>query len=251
MQDLLVDNISLLKRLDALGQQYTIPTLPGVLKPRFREITFLVSWLYCFLAYVAMRTTDPFTTQMLAYGCLLVRKAQHHDGFGWLDYDHVFRQQAAINPSMPWNRLHTDIQGTTILGRSSGKATFCTYCFESDHVPGQCALNYFEQPGTPSSSLGHPHLGTGRSPTLGVARSLFCRYVSHGTRAGVSILGPALTAISVLYATINIWPATVPIYWRTLSTGNPHTVPHALPPTWLDLLLVLLPEGDPPPLLLR
>ena len=45
-------------------------------------------------------------------------------------------------------------------------------------------------PLTTSSSLaplahpyGHPHLGTGRSHTLGIARSLFCGYVSRGTRS--------------------------------------------------------------------
>ena len=151
MRELLIDNISLLKRLDALGQQCTVPAMPGVLKPWFREITSLVPWLYCFMAYVAMRTSDPLTEQMLAYGRLLIREAQQHDGLGWLDYDRVFRQQVAVTPSLAWNRLHSDIQGTTILGRSSGRSMYCVHCFESDHASSQCALNYFEQPA--SSSL--------------------------------------------------------------------------------------------------
>ena len=37
---------------------------------------------------------------MLAYARLMVREAQRHGGLGWLDYDRVFRQQAALDPSL-------------------------------------------------------------------------------------------------------------------------------------------------------
>ena len=35
---------------------------------------------------------------MLAYARLLVREAQRHGGRGWLDYDRIFHQQAALDP---------------------------------------------------------------------------------------------------------------------------------------------------------
>ena len=40
---------------------------------------------------------------MLAYAHLKVREAQRHGGSGWLDYDRVFRQQEALDPSLRWN----------------------------------------------------------------------------------------------------------------------------------------------------
>ena len=38
MKDLLLDNVSLLEQLDTLGGPHASPSLPGTLKPRFREI---------------------------------------------------------------------------------------------------------------------------------------------------------------------------------------------------------------------
>ena len=122
--------------------------MPGALRPRLREITSIVSWLYCYLAYVAMRTNDPVTVKMLAYGRLIIKEAQQHQGNGWLEYDRVFRKQATIDPSRAWNILHSDIHASTILGRSRslGAGIYCTGCFESDHRSEQCALTYLQSP---------------------------------------------------------------------------------------------------------
>ena len=148
MRDLMTDNISLLSRMEALGTQAIHPFLPGAMKPRLREVSSITSWLYCYLAYVAMRTSDPTTVQMLAYGRLLIREAQQHQGHGWMEYDRVFRQQAAIDQSKAWNILHADIQASTILGRNPFPygGMYCTLCFETDHRADHCALQYFAQP---------------------------------------------------------------------------------------------------------
>ena len=162
MRDLLVDNISLLQQLDTFGGQYSGPTLPGTLRPRLREVASLPSWMYCFMAYVAMRATDPGVRDMLAYARLVIREAQRHGGSGWLDYDRVFRQQAALDPSLKWNTLHPGIQASTLVGRTSRPATFCTLCREPDHTSEQCALIYLQPPGShlplsaPSSGLISP-----------------------------------------------------------------------------------------------
>lgn len=58
MRELLTDNISLLQQLESFNSQLTMPSLPGTLKPRLQEITSLPSWMYCFLAYVAIRSPD-------------------------------------------------------------------------------------------------------------------------------------------------------------------------------------------------
>ena len=100
MKDLLADNVALLQQLETFGGQHSLPTLPGVLRPGLREVTTLASWMYCFLAYVAMRATEPGIREMLAYARLLIREAQRHGGRGWLDYDRVFRQQAAIDRTL-------------------------------------------------------------------------------------------------------------------------------------------------------
>ena len=44
MKDLLLDNVSLLEQLDTLGGPHASPSLPGTLKPRFREIASVLTW---------------------------------------------------------------------------------------------------------------------------------------------------------------------------------------------------------------
>lgn len=146
MRELLTDNIALLNQLDTFGGQAPIPILPGALKPRLREITSLPSWIYCFLAFVAVKSPDPGTRDMLAYARLIIRESQRHSGGGWLDYDRVFRQQAAMDSNLRWNTLNPNIQAATLLGQAPVQSRFCTLCREPDHDREHCALAYLQQP---------------------------------------------------------------------------------------------------------
>ena len=109
MKELLGDNISLLSQLESLNIAQTLPALPGSMKPRLREVSSLASWLYCFLAYAALRCPDKESRDRLVYPRLVIREAQRHGGQRWLAYDRVFRQQAALDPSFQWNVLHPAI----------------------------------------------------------------------------------------------------------------------------------------------
>ena len=82
MRDLLTDNMSLLQQLETFNSNCQLPGLPGALRPPLREVTSLGSWVYCFLAYIAIRADDPGTRHMLAYARLVVREAQRHGGGG-------------------------------------------------------------------------------------------------------------------------------------------------------------------------
>ena len=90
MRDLLGDNISLLRKLESVNIATTLPALPGTMKPRLREVSSLASWLYCFLAYMALRCPDRETRDRLVYARLIIKEAQRHGGQGWLAYDKVF-----------------------------------------------------------------------------------------------------------------------------------------------------------------
>lgn len=161
MKELLTDNVSLLQQLEAVGGQGPSPSLPGVLKPRLRDITSLSTWMYCFLAYVAVRSPDKATQDMLAYARLMIREAQRHGGTSWLDYDRVFRQQIAIDPSLRWNTLEPGIQAGTLSSRPPTTGTFCTLCREPDHSASACALAYL-QPQNPAVSTPTRMLDTPR-----------------------------------------------------------------------------------------
>ena len=156
---MLADNIALLSQLSSINGLVNVP-LMTITRTRLREVPSLVSWLYCFISYSAVRTSDPLTRNMLAYSHLIIREALCHGGSGWMEYNRVFRRQLAINPCMSWNTLEPGLQAATILGQSRPSAgTFCTLCRECDHISSQCALAPLQQqlqtasPTAPSSQI--------------------------------------------------------------------------------------------------
>ena len=97
MMDLLADNIALLKQVTPLSGTTSLP-FSTMSRTRLHEVPSLVSWIYCFNTYMAVRTMDAQIRDMLAYSHLLICEALRHWGSEWMEYDRVFRQQIAINP---------------------------------------------------------------------------------------------------------------------------------------------------------
>ena len=138
MKDLLADNMSLYNLLEALpGTQHVYTSLP---KPRLCEIQSPLTWVSCFLAYVAVLTPDAKTRDLLTYGCLIVREAQRHNGPGWCEYDKIFRQHAAIDETVKWNEINPSLHASTVLTYRSGPSQCCGLCHEPDHSATECAM---------------------------------------------------------------------------------------------------------------
>ena len=145
MRELLADNISLFNQSSELHSISAITAVPPALRPQIREVPSLISWVYCFAAYAAVRTQDPFTRDMLSYARLIIREALRHGGRGWQEYDRSFRRQLAIDSSQPWNILNPSLQASTLVGSSSGPRSWCSLCHEPDHLLAQCALAPLQQ----------------------------------------------------------------------------------------------------------
>ena len=155
MRDLLTDNIALHDQLEAVQGPLNLTPIPGALRPRLREVPNLTSWVFCFLGYIAVRTSDPITRDMLAYCRLMIREGLRHGGNGWRDYDRCFRSQAAIDRSLRWNTLLSDLHAATIISQRASGGVCCSLCRGFDHSSLQCALAFVEQPltqGLPANS---------------------------------------------------------------------------------------------------
>ena len=144
--ELLADNITLLQQLETMQGTHPVNMI-GPTRPRLREVSTLTTWLYCFLAYTAIITSDATTRNLLAYARLIMREALRHNNNGWLDYDRSFRQQAAVDPSLPWNTLVPGLQASMILGNPTRQGIAnqrqqCTLCRGFDHARSDCALSY-------------------------------------------------------------------------------------------------------------
>ena len=181
MSELLADNINLLQYMQSMQGTFPVQML-GPSRPKLREVNSLPTWLYCFLGYTAIYTTDKRTRDHLAYARLIIREAQRHGGRGWLDYDRAFRKQAAADPQLRWNTLLPGLQASTIVGQPTtltGQPTplFCTLCRGVDHTRVECALAYiYSPPPTPSIPAIQTRSTNFRSP----GRSNICRSWNRG-----------------------------------------------------------------------
>lgn len=150
MRDFLADNMLLLDRLESTPGLCALSSSGQAPRPRLREVVSPVSWIVCFMAYMAVLTKDPVTKAQLAYARFILCEAQCRGGTGWIEYDRAFRQLRAVNTQMPWESLDPGLYSRLILGRQVGTSTFCVLCQASDHTASSCALALIQQPTLPS-----------------------------------------------------------------------------------------------------
>ena len=170
---------------------------------------------HCHHGCTASRLTQQFSPQIrpqkikLAYARLMILEASRHGHLGWLDYDRSFRQQAAANPSLPWNTLSPALHATTILGNFTGKPSrlLCSLCRGVDHTRNECALAYLH----PKS---HP------PPPTFTHTGVTC--VTRGIEVPASIPAHARTTMFVLHALVQhlILLANAPKHQATRSSSR-------------------------------
>jgi len=172
MKELLGDNMALHHRMQEVQQRCDttqwVTTAPS---PKLREINSSLSWVTCFLSFMAVQTSDPQTQQHLTYARLILDMARKHGGRGWLEYDKTFRRQMACSPDhASWRELNPSLLAYAILGSDSGNSSFrpnggCSLCQEPDHKTSECALQSLEPVATPTSQP------TARAPPPGPIKS--------------------------------------------------------------------------------
>jgi hypothetical protein len=96
-----------------------------------------LSW---FLTYAAVQTTDERTRNLLTCGRFVVREAQRHSGPGWLEYDRIFRQHAALSATTAWHELNPSLHASTILSYRADPSRVCAICHKPDHTAEACAM---------------------------------------------------------------------------------------------------------------
>ena len=108
-KELLPDNVALSQRLAE-----TSSLLSGAPPAHLREVTDILTWISCFLYFVAARSEDSVTRDLMAYGLIVLHLARKHGGRGWLLYDAAFRQQMAAG-SLAWTDLNASMMAFMVL----------------------------------------------------------------------------------------------------------------------------------------
>ena len=124
--------------------------------------------------------------QLLAYQTMVVREARRCGGRGWQSYNAMFRQQAAISPSVDWSKLNNSLYSTTFLQQQNGRGRICVHCMETDHGSQECALALFHATGTPRI----PEASPARTMTIGPTETGGQKCAIRGT----TVDAPSLTA---------------------------------------------------------
>ncbi len=76
-----------------------------------------LTWVSCFLAFMASQTSHEETRDMAAYAMIIIRLSRKHSGSGWLLYDKQFRQHVTAGSTLPWadiNAIITPATGSTM-----------------------------------------------------------------------------------------------------------------------------------------
>ena len=130
---------------------------------RLREIKNPLTWVYCFLSFIAAKTDFSATRELVAYAQIVVQLARKHGGVGWLAYDQHFRQQLAGGSGAMWNDINNSLMSATVLAPSSDdlqKRTICSMCRGDDHSASECALRAIQ----PYLFVSHSNIS--RTPAL-------------------------------------------------------------------------------------
>ena len=189
--------------------------------PRFREISSLLQWVYCFNLYIG-------AWDMMTYSRLLMCKATRHGGSGWLQYDRTFHRQQSIDPSLRWKILQPTLQPQPLWGialvpdfsvRSVGNVTTQQkLCPVSFAAAGYSTSGYQGQFHPPMHIPGHRQ--DQRQPDTSVSLGI----VDHAP-----IQGSASTVTYVLIANFVIWLKITQTHQRTWSiSGQGRLALHSL-----------------------
>ena len=141
LKELLPDNAALMQRLQEMGAVALLSSPPTA--SRLREINNPLTWVYCFLSFIAAKTECSATRELVAYAQIVVQLARKHGGLGWLAYDQHFRQQLAGGSGAMWNDINNSLMSATVLAPSSDdpqKRIVCSVCRGDDHSASECAL---------------------------------------------------------------------------------------------------------------
>ena len=131
-KELLMDNVALMTQFQELGAG--ADSAAGS-RSCLREVFDPVTWVYCYLSFVAVLCPDSRTHELLAYGQIIIQLGR------WLAYNRRFRQQVAAGTPLSWAEINPLLLSATVLGSApalSGRN--CPLCLSWDHGRADCTL---------------------------------------------------------------------------------------------------------------
>ena len=105
-----------------------------------REVSDPLTWVSCFLAFMAAKIDHEETRRLAAYGMIIMQLVRKHGGNGWRLYDKQFRLQQAAGAGLSWVEINPSLLAATVLGQPSDRVCRpCPLCLAPDHTREDCS----------------------------------------------------------------------------------------------------------------
>jgi len=106
-----------------------------------RRVMDILTWVQSFAIYVSVRAThdSSMIAELMTYMYMIVRASQDFGGTSWVNYDTVFRRQAAAMGATAWPRVNGSLHHICFNGPHR-EAQRCELCLASSHSTEDCAL---------------------------------------------------------------------------------------------------------------
>jgi len=115
-------------------------------RQRPRRVLDIFTWVQSFTIYVSVRAAhDPsLIPELMAYMYMIVRASQDFGGTGWVNYDTVFRRQAAATGVTSWSKVNGTLHYICFNGPRR-QVNRCELCLAATHRTEDCGLGDPEQ----------------------------------------------------------------------------------------------------------
>ena len=117
------------------------PSSPSVVKHLGHRppVSDILVWAECFTAMAAVlsRKYPMKSTELFAYSRRIFHAARIYDSHLWVNYDQIYRCQAASRRSLDWSVEGQSLYNETFGGRAK-QFTRCKFCLGESHTFDVC-----------------------------------------------------------------------------------------------------------------
>jgi hypothetical protein len=139
-----IENLEFVEMSDLLQEAWVAdaagPSSPSVKHlGRRPPVSDILVWAECFTAMAAVLSQKyPMKSlELFAYPCRIFHAARIYDSHLWVNYDQIYRRQAASRRSLDWSVEDQSLYNETFGGRAK-QFTRCKFCLGESHTFDVC-----------------------------------------------------------------------------------------------------------------
>ena len=104
-----------------------------------QPVTDILTWLQCFGIYVGVlaKQYPEAVSELMAYMVVIIKASQRYAGLAWVNYDTLYRRQAAAKKCRVWSQTNTSLFNLCFTGQLKDIEQ-CHQCGTVSHTSSDC-----------------------------------------------------------------------------------------------------------------